>query len=73
MKDGRNIGKFGSEKRSLNDEVGPQKGDQDAPEAQVTQIALAPGGFSEAETELQQADAAETSQDLFSMEGNKFA
>ena len=40
VKDERNIGKLGSEKRSLNDEVGPQRGDKDAPKAQVTEITL---------------------------------
>ena len=43
VKDERNIGKLGSEKRSLNDEVGPQRGDKDAPKAQVREIALTPG------------------------------
>ena len=38
VKDERNIGKLGSEKRSLNDEVGPQRGDKDAPKAQVARI-----------------------------------
>ena len=41
MQDERNISKLGSEKLSLNGEVGPQGGDKDAPKAQV---ALAPGG-----------------------------
>ena len=43
VKDGRNIGKLGSEKRSLNDEVGPQRGDKDAPEAELARIALTCG------------------------------
>ena len=43
MKDERNIGKFGSQNRSLDDEVGSQRGDKDAPKAQVTEITLAPG------------------------------
>ena len=45
VKDERNIGKLGSEKRSLNDEVGPQRGDKDAPKAQVARITLAPGDW----------------------------
>ena len=43
MKDERNIGKLGSEKRSLNDEVGLQGGDTDAPKAQMREITLTPG------------------------------
>ena len=45
VKDERNIGKLGSEKRSLNDEVGPQRGDKDASKAQVARITLAPGDW----------------------------
>ena len=43
VKDERNIGKLGSEKRSLNDEVGPQRGDKDAPKAQVARIGAGSG------------------------------
>ena len=45
VKDERNIGKLGSEKRSLNDEVGSQRGDKDAPKVQVREITLARGDW----------------------------